>query len=525
MTSHPENVIITGFMATGKSTVGRRVAAMLRRPFVDMDAVIVERAGMPIPEIFRREGEGRFRELEAQLCRELGKETNLVVATGGGAMVSEANRRALADRGLAICLGCRFDALLERLGSGISRPMLSGDDLSRRTRELLVERQSAYREIPFHIETADKTPDQVAVEVVALASGGARACWVRGGDHAYPVLVGAGLHRHLGALLAVRGYSAKVAVVTNDTVGPLYAGGLIDALVSSGFSPFEVRLPDGEAHKTLGNVAWLYDAFAENGLDRSGAVVALGGGVVTDMAGFAAATYMRGVSLVMVPTSLLAMVDASVGGKVAVDRPQGKNLVGAFYQPALVVAGTDTLATLPDVRRRSGLAEIIKAGIIADRELFAAYESGPAPDLAWAIERAIAVKIRVVERDPYERGERATLNLGHTFGHAIERLEAFRLDHGLAVSMGMVAAAHLGELMGLCSEKTRRRVEETLARHGLPVAYGGHSPADILDAMGTDKKRRGDRLRLVIPREIGRVSIEDDVPEAMILRALERIRP
>ena len=525
MTAGSENVILTGFMGTGKTTVGRRVAAMLGRPFVDMDALIEERAGMPIPEIFRREGEARFRALEAKLCGELAQQADLVVATGGGALVSDENRRVLSQCGLVVCLGCRPDALVGRLGSGASRPMLSGDDLAVRTGELLTQRLPAYQRIPFHIETADKTPNQVAAQVIALVTSDATARWVTGAGYTYPILVGPGLREHLGALLAVRGYGSRLAVVSNQTVAPLYAGDVIEALRGSGFAPFEVRLPDGEAHKTLESVARLYDAFAEQGLDRSGAVVALGGGVITDMAGFAAASYMRGVPLVMVPTSLLAMVDASVGGKVAVDRPQGKNLVGAFYQPSLVVADTETLQTLPEVQRRSGLAEIIKAGVIADRELFEAYEGGLEPNAVWAIERAVAVKIAVVEQDPYERGVRATLNLGHTFGHAIERLESFRLDHGMAVSIGMVAAAHLGVLLGLCRDETRTRIEGTLRRHGLPVGYGRQDPQAILAAMGTDKKRRGDHLRLLVPREIGCVTLEEQVPEALILRALERIQP
>lgn len=525
MTSRDRNVIITGFMGTGKTTVGRRVADLLRRPFIDMDAVIEKRAGMPIKEIFDKEGEGRFREMEAALCRELGERTGLVIATGGGALVSEANRQVLADGGLAICLGCREDVLVGRLGRGASRPMLAGDNMGRRVRQLLTERLSAYQQIPFHVETADKTPEEVAQEVVALAKGRASAQWVRGTGSGYPVLVGSGLHRHLGALLAVRGFSPRVAVVSNETVGPLYGPDLMSSLEASGFAPFEVLLPDGETHKTLESVAQLYDAFAREGLDRSGAVVALGGGVITDMAGFAAATYMRGVSLVMMPTSLLGMVDASVGGKVAVDLPQGKNLVGAFHQPALVVADTDTLATLPDLQRRAGLAEIIKAGVIADAALFAAYERDLTPDLHWAVERAIAVKISIVEQDPLERDVRATLNLGHTFGHAMERLSDYRLPHGLAVSIGMVAAAHLGELLRLCDGETRARIERTLARHDLPVRYAEHAPKQILAAMSTDKKRRGGRFRLVVPRRIGEVTVEEDVPDAEILSALERMQP
>jgi shikimate kinase / 3-dehydroquinate synthase len=518
------NVVITGFMGTGKSTVGRRVARLLGRSFVDMDTLIEERAGKPIPTIFASEGEARFREMEAGLCVELGQRGGLIIATGGGALVDPANRAALADGALAICLGCRDDVLIERLGGGESRPMLAADDTQRRIWELLRKRRTAYQQIPFHIETAERTPEELAEAIATLVESDASAQWVRGERFRYPVLVGPGVRHHLGALMAVRGFGQRVAVVSNETVAPLYLPEVMRSLQASGLAPFEVRLPDGETHKTLDTVAHLYDAFVDQGLDRSGAVVAVGGGVLTDTAGFAAATYMRGVPTVMVPTSLLGMVDASVGGKVAVDRAQGKNLVGAFHQPVLVVADTETLSTLPGVQRRAGLAETIKAGIIGDPELFAAFENDTAPDLAWAVERAIAVKIAIVEEDPEEHGVRATLNLGHTFGHAFERLAGYRLAHGLAVSMGMVAAAHLGEIMELCQADTRIRIERALARHDLPTIYSDHPPECVLEAMRSDKKRRGGSLRLIVPRRIGEVTVEDNVSDGNILAALERMR-
>ncbi|MGC9361132.1 MAG: 3-dehydroquinate synthase [Anaerolineae bacterium] len=522
--SHSRNVVITGFMGTGKSTVGRRVARWLGRSFVDMDSVIEERAGKPIPAIFASEGEARFREMEADLCRELGQRSGLVIATGGGALVDPANRVALADGALAVCLGCREDVLVERLGGSESRPMLAGDDTRRRIRDLLRKRGPAYQRIPFHIETATKTPDEVAKAIVALVESEASAQWVHGEGFSYPVLVGTGLRHHLGALVAARGFGPRMAVVSNETIAPLYLPELMRSLQASGFAPFEACLPDGETHKTLEAAAHLYDAFVEQGLDRSGAVVAVGGGVLTDTAGFAAATYMRGVPIVMIPTSLLGMVDASVGGKVAVDRPQGKNLVGAFHQPAFVVVDMETLATLPELQRRAGLAETIKAGIIGDPELFAAFEADAELDLGWAVERAIAVKIAVVEQDPEEHGVRATLNLGHTFGHAFERLADYQLAHGLAISMGMVAAAHLGEIVGLCSADTRSRIQRTLAKHDLPIVYKEQRPERVLEAMRSDKKRRGGRLRLIVPRSIGEVTVEGNVSDAEILEALERTR-
>jgi 3-dehydroquinate synthase len=253
-------------------------------------------------------------------------------------------------------------------------------------------------------------------------------------------------------------------------------------------------------------------------------VVALGGGVIGDMAGFAASTYLRGVPLVQVPTTLLSMVDSSVGGKVAVDHPRGKNLIGAFKQPKLVIADPRTLSTLPQVQFASGLAEVVKAGLIGDPALFEQIEAhGPAP-LPWIVERAIRVKVDVVEEDPYERGRRAVLNLGHTFGHALELLSEYALSHGAAVGIGLLAAARLSARLGLCDPALATRIEGLLARLRLPSSYRGHSAQQVWEAMATDKKRQGKTLRFVLPRAVGDVFVTDQVPQEDVLAVLESLR-
>ena len=310
-----------------------------------------------------------------------------------------------------------------------------------------------------------------------------------------------------------------------------------------------VRMPDGEAHKTLGTAAGLYDAFVAAGLDRRSPVIALGGGVVGDVAGFAAASYLRGVPFVQVPTSLLAMVDASVGGKTGVDLPQGKNLVGAFKQPALVAIDPETLKTLPSDEFRSGLAEVVKAGMIGDPALFAAMEgrrgevSSPAPTSAPTatggntptggvspplrlpdlIARAVQVKVAVVQEDPFEQGRRAVLNLGHTFGHAFETLSGYRLRHGEAVSIGLAGATRLAARLELCEPDLVGRVETLLGRLGLPIRAHGFASSQVLAAMGADKKRVGGRLRFVLPRAIGDVDLFGDVPDEAVLAVLDVI--
>jgi 3-dehydroquinate synthase len=325
----------------------------------------------------------------------------------------------------------------------------------------------------------------------------------------------------LGALVSGLGRWTTVAVVSDDVVGPLYADRVAASLESAGIPVARCAMPAGEAYKTLDTVSGLYNQFLAAGLDRSGLVVALGGGVVGDVVGFAAATYMRGLPLAQIPTTLLAMVDSSVGGKTGVDLPAGKNLVGAFKQPVLVAIDPATLATLPPADFRAGLAEVAKAGVISSPELFRRLEDGHR-DLAWIIREAVAVKVAVVEADPYERGRRAVLNLGHTFAHAFERLSDYQLRHGEAVATGMAVAARLAVDLGHCSPAVSQRIIALLDHLGLPTAPPDYDPEAVWDAMTSDKKKQGAHLRFVLPLDIGQVDVFDDVPREAALAVLKQ---
>jgi len=344
---------------------------------------------------------------------------------------------------------------------------------------------------------------------------------VQAPDARYPIYVGAGLLQQLPELMAEHKVSGKIVIVTNETLLPLYGKALSEQLGAA-----LVALPDGEAYKTLDSVRRLYTAFIEAGLDRRGIVLALGGGVIGDMAGFAAATFLRGVPFIQVPTSLLAMVDSSVGGKVGVDLPEGKNLVGAFKQPALVVADTNVLRTLPDVEWRCGVAEIIKAGLLRETTLLDAniYRRDSADGGASFIRRAIGFKVEVVEEDPYESGIRAILNLGHTFGHALEAVSNFSWRHGEAVGFGLVAAARLSQVLGLCNMQLPMQVEQLVRAVGLPVRYCDYAAADIRAAMNTDKKRQSGKVRFVLLRAAGDPVVSADVPDAKVISVLESLR-
>ncbi|MBN1584535.1 MAG: bifunctional shikimate kinase/3-dehydroquinate synthase, partial [Anaerolineae bacterium] len=362
------NVILTGFMGTGKSSVGQAVARRLGRPFVDMDVEIEKRAGKAISRIFGEDGEPAFRRIEAQLVRELSEQTDLVIATGGGALVDATNRQRMICSGPVFCLGCEIDQILARLAQAQDRPLLDVADRRAEIERLLEARREAYAAIPRQIDTTNLSIDAVVSQVIEDAVSILLPVRTPGGT--YAIHVGPGLLDRLGPLVAPFSRTGAIAVVTNPTVGTLYLSPVLEALKDAGLTPFACTMPDGEQYKTLETLALLYDQFVEHGLDRSGVVLAMGGGVVCDVAGFAAATYMRGLPVIQVPTTLLAMVDASVGGKTAVDLPQGKNLVGAFKQPSIVVIDPDVLETLPGGEVASGMAELIKHGILADAALF-----------------------------------------------------------------------------------------------------------------------------------------------------------
>lgn len=333
----------------------------------------------------------------------------------------------------------------------------------------------------------------------------------------YQVYVGAGLLSQLRELLAQHNLVGQVVVATNETLAPLHGQSLAKALGAR-----LIVIPDGETYKTLDTVRRVYDEFVATGLDRRSAVVALGGGVIGDMVGFAAATYLRGLPFVQAPTSLLAMVDASVGGKTGVNLPYGKNLVGAFKQPEFVVADTDLLHTLPDAERRSGLAEIVKHGFIADPTLLDPTQFDPiTPEY---VARAIRVKVDIVIRDPFENHERAFLNLGHTFAHAIEAVSNYTWRHGEAVAVGLIGAARLSYLHELCEPELVAQVEAAVRAAGLPTSYRGYSSTDLRAAMDTDKKRKTGRVRFVLMRGVGDLVLDDTVPDHLVLRTLDSLR-
>ncbi|NDJ85303.1 MAG: 3-dehydroquinate synthase [Chloroflexi bacterium] len=514
-------LIITGFMGTGKTTLSRLVAAETGLPLVDTDSIIIERTGRSIPELFAEIGEAGFRAWEATICAELAAdEQEMIVSTGGGTLLPLANRQVLAPNAVFICLNAAPDIIIERLADQTDRPLLARADQRERVESLLRERQPIYSLFRWQIDTSQAAPEALVSQIVEIWERSrrlrAREHLIHSPQQSYPMLIEHGVLGHLSELLEVYGLGGRRIVIgTDEVVARLYGHHLTTTLPNAAL----VTMPSGETFKNLDTVRQLYGHLARLHLDRHGVVIALGGGVVGDTFGYAAATYMRGVRFVQIPTTLLAMVDSSVGGKVGVDTEVGKNLVGAFKQPDLVVIDPDVLTSLPEEEFSAGMAEVIKHALLADPSLLD--KDRP---LAERIRAAVQVKINVVQRDPYEQGERMHLNLGHTFAHAIERVSGYVWRHGDAVGLGLVAAGNLSVRLGLLDPETAQTIEDVVREAHLPTRYRHLSPESLWEAMRTDKKWRDGRSHFVVLRGLGSPDMADDVPRETVLAVLEELR-
>lgn len=500
------HIFLYGPVGAGKSTVGKILARNLNLPFVDSDHVIEANAGMSIYQIMGEQGEAAARDLETAALKQIISNKESVIALGGGALLRQENRALVERSGRVIFLGAELETLLGRLDTDSNkRPLLAGD-LREKLTGLLSRRKEHYDSFPLRFD-ANQVPEELASHIQAVLG---RFHLSAMGE--YDVTIQNSGIEQLGEMLKSGGLQNPI-LVTDKNVEKLHSKNVLISLNSAGFDPKIISLPPGEEHKNLEIISTLWEFFLTSGLDRKSTVIALGGGVIGDLTGFAASTYMRGINWIAVPTTLLSMVDASLGGKTGFDLPAGKNLIGSFYPPKLVLADPQVLKTLPEAEFISGLAEVVKHGIISDPELFELCRRGLnciKDDLERVVKRAMAVKIKIIEEDPYEKGLRAALNLGHTVGHAAELVSKFRLRHGEAVAIGMVAEAKLAERLTVAARGLSETITEVLSTLGLPVQIPPNLPRqEIIQAMRVDKKKNAKTIRFALPAEIGRVELVD----------------
>jgi len=530
-------IVLIGFMGAGKTTVGRLVAGRLGLPFVDTDEVVARRAGASVPEIFDTKGEAVFRELERVAAAEALAGPQAVVALGGGAPFHAGTRAALAGA-TVVHLDVSFEEATSRLGPGIEggeRPMLDLRD----PKELYIERALLYDEAAgVRVLTDGLTPEKVAAEVAAVASPepgrrpragvDASRIPVEVGGGAYEIVVGRTLAGGCGALIPGLDDVAKAFVITHPELAKL-AEGPLASLSARGLEVDIAFVPEGEKSKSLDVAGALYGWLASSKAHRRDLVVGVGGGVVTDLAGFVASTYARGMRVAHVPTSLLAQVDAAIGGKTGVNLAEGKNLVGSLWQPAAVICDVELLASLPQSEVRSGLAEVVKYGFIADPGLLDLLE-GHAPAivavdpalLTEIVTRSATIKAGVVAADERDAGVRAHLNYGHTFAHAIETDAVYEgVRHGEAVALGMMTAAHLAHELGMIDAAVVERHRGVLGAVGLPTS----APLEIEalePAWQLDKKYKGG-VRFVLLEGLGEPVAGVEAPRTAVVKALERM--
>jgi shikimate kinase / 3-dehydroquinate synthase len=535
------NVVLIGFMGTGKTAVGREVAARTARPFVDTDTLIEDRAGRPIHRIFAEDGEPAFRRLEAEVVASVSDRDGIVIATGGGVVLRADNMANLRRRGIIVALVADPQIIMARVGGGGRRPLLEGDP-EERIRHLHRERDPLYRDADLVIDTSGLSPQEATDSVLAFLAErdgppqapDERIVPVPLGARAYEIRIGQGVIQRAADALRGRGLGGRLALLTHPVLADLYGNTLAESLRAAGWTVPLITVPPAESSKSLRVAARVYDALVEARLDRSSALLVLGGGVAGDLGGFVAATFLRGIAWAILPTTLLAQVDAAIGGKTAVNHSRAKNLIGAVHQPALVLADIDTLRTLPRRELRSGLSEVIKTAVIGPPDLFRYLEENlPAaldrrPEtLLHIVSRCAEFKASVVAADERETAGRIVLNYGHTIGHGIEAAAGYRgLTHGEAIAVGMTLEARLAVRLGLCDPSLLDRQTRLLETAGLPVRVEQLRPRHPIDprtiaaAIGHDKKVLGGRVRFVLPTGIGHTAVRDDVPPPLLEEAL-----
>ncbi len=541
------SIVLVGLMGAGKTSIGRRLAEKLDLPFIDADVEIEKAAGKSIPDIFADHGEAHFRDGERKVIARLLENGKQVLATGGGAFINPETRERIKQHSVSIWLKADLDLLMKRVLKRGGRPLLETGDPEAVMRDLMDKRYPVYAEADITVKSQDVQHNQMVNDVIrALAhwnNGEAllhlpddSAVRVNLGNRSYDIEIGDNLLAHAGTKL--KGFLARpfTTIVTDSHVAEHHLKTLQDSLSAEGITHQSIILKPGEATKSYAGLAETCDKLLASGIERNDSIIAFGGGVIGDLAGFAASILRRGVKFIQIPTTLLAQVDSSVGGKTGINSPHGKNLIGSFHQPQHVLIDLGLLKTLPRRERAAGYAEVVKYGLLGDAAFYhwldenaeAVLECHMA-ELEHAVRVSCETKARIVTEDETETGVRALLNFGHTFGHALEKATGYSdiLLHGEAVSIGMVQAFRFSEHLQLCPVGTADQIEKHLSRAGLPT-HTSHlntilpPPEALLETMRQDKKASGGKLTFILTRGIGEAFVARDVRDADVLLFLQK---
>jgi 3-dehydroquinate synthase len=521
-------IVLTGFMGTGKTSVGRELSRRLTYPFIDTDILIEEREGMAISLIFREKGQDYFRKVERAVIREVSQQNNVIIATGGGVIKNQKNVRDLGRRGVILWLKTDPEIILKRvLLEGGKRPLLDVEEPLHEIKKLLSEREGLYQQSDITFDTSYITPGETAEEIIENLGLDSEKARVDLGERSYEILIGRKTMQKLGYRL-IEFRPSQIAVVSNETIFAHYGDPVLNSLNRCGLASEVLLIPDGEEYKDLLWANHLYGELLKKRFGRDSLLIALGGGVIGDLTAFVASTYMRGIQCVQVPTTLLAQVDSSVGGKTGVNHTLGKNMIGTFYQPSLVFIDVDTLKTLPQREFSAGMAETIKYGVIADRRLFESLESNRRDILGFgntlidAIKRSCAIKADVVSRDERESGLRSILNFGHTFGHAIETVTGYKeFLHGEAIAIGMCVASFLAVHLKILKQEEAERIKKLIESYNLPTSIPKSIYiSSLINTMGIDKKVKAGTMRFILPEMIGKVRMEEHVDSAIMKKVI-----
>ena len=550
--SNSRNIILTGFMGTGKTQVGRQVAWVLGRPFIDIDHEIERKSGKPIHQLFKEHGEKAFRDIERDLIRETCRGTRKVIATGGGAMLDQNSRQTMLGSGFVVCLEALPQTIYKRLEPELIncnktpvRPLLVGPEPLKLIQSLKSKRQQFYAKTHWIVQTDQLTVEQTVREVIracnilssldlhqddlAVQDREERAATVIHSNGSYPILVGWELLHKLGDRLTGMGLNGPAYIISDDNVFNIYGRIAQRSLQRSRIEAHCFIVPAGEQSKNLELAKAIYEWLTQRRAERGHVLIAVGGGMIGDLAGYVAATFLRGLPFVQVPTSMAAMVDAAIGGKVAVNLKEGKNLVGAFYQPTSVIADVKALQTLGKRELSEGWAEAIKHGLVLDASLFEIFEQNAERLMALeqectlkVIRRSMAIKAHIVSKDERETlGQRILLNYGHTIGHALEAVTGYgHYLHGEAVAIGMMGAAYISQEMGLIGPEVVDRQRRLLQRFNLPTYATDVEPTAVLESISLDKKIQDRSVNWVLLDEIGKAITRRDIPKELVARTV-----